>query len=60
MVGVPIQAFLGPCWGEVLISSEFLFKYIHVHLQKKKLWNTPARSETGYAILGEFWSRIDL
>jgi hypothetical protein len=27
MVGLPIQAFLGPCWGEVLILSEFISEY---------------------------------
>ena len=33
--GLPIQAFLGPGWGEVLILSVFISEYLHVHLQKK-------------------------
>jgi hypothetical protein len=33
--GLPIQAFLGPGWGEVLILLEFVWKYPNVHLQKK-------------------------
>jgi hypothetical protein len=33
--GLPIQEFLGPGWGEVLILSEFILEYPHVHLQKK-------------------------
>jgi hypothetical protein len=32
--GLPIQAFLAPGWGEVLILSQFIWKYPHVHLQK--------------------------
>ena len=33
--GLPIQPFLGPGWGEVFIVSEFIYEYLHVHLQKK-------------------------
>ncbi len=33
--GLPIQAFLGPGWGEVLILSELICKYLHVQLSKK-------------------------
>ena len=59
--GLPIQAFLGPGWGEVLILSEFIWEYFHVHLQKKTYFGTPpARSETGFRILSKFWSRTDL
>jgi hypothetical protein len=33
--GLPVQTILGPGWGEVLILSEFIWKYMDVHLQKK-------------------------
>ena len=39
--GLPIQAFLGPGWGEVLILSEFILQYLHVHLQKKHTLEHP-------------------
>jgi hypothetical protein len=38
---------MGPGWGEVLILSEFIWKYLHVHLQKKYFGTLPARSENG-------------
>jgi hypothetical protein len=46
--GLPIQAFLGPGWGEVLISSEFIWEYLHVHLQKKHTSKHPC----------QIWDRI--
>ena len=39
--GLPIQAFLGPGWGKVLILFESIWEYLHAHLQKKILRNTP-------------------
>ena len=59
--GSPIQAFLAPGWGEVLILYELICEYLHVQLQKKIiLRNTPARSEIGFGIVSEFRSRTNL
>jgi hypothetical protein len=58
--GLPIQAFLGPSWGKVLNLSEFIWEYLHVHLQKKHTSEPPARSETRFGTLIEFRSRTDL
>jgi hypothetical protein len=35
LVGVTDPGISGPGWGKVLILSEFIWEYIHVHLQKK-------------------------
>jgi hypothetical protein len=60
MVGVTDPGISRAWLGEVLILSEFIWEYSSVHLQKKILRNTPARSETGFGILGEFMSITDL
>jgi hypothetical protein len=49
-----------PGWGEVLILSEFYMKIFTCSTSKKTYLTPPARSETGFGILGEFRDRTDL